>query len=89
MNITLKKIYTSKAFLVAMIVLVLLVIAGLYQVRMLRIAHSSFENYYNFRGCVQLVKKTDTSAVCRLSSGQLITLVEVDGKWFLDGDFGW
>ena len=89
MNTTLKKIYTSKLFLIGTIILILLFIAGIYQYRMLQIAHSSFDNYYRFRGCVSLVSKTDTDAVCRLASGQTIKLVEVNNKWFLDGDFGW
>ena len=49
-------------------------------------AHSSFENYYAFRGCVKLVKKTDTYALCRLASGQQIKIVKVDNKWYLDND---
>lgn len=49
-------------------------------------AHSSFENYYAFRGCQALLSKTNTDATCRLNSGQVIKLVKVDNKWYLDGD---
>lgn len=49
-------------------------------------AHRTFENYYAFRGCKQLVAKTDTTATCRLASGKVITLVAYKGKWYLNGD---
>ena len=49
-------------------------------------AHSSFENYYVFRGCQQLISRTDSSARCRLASGKIITLVDYQRKWYLQGD---
>jgi hypothetical protein len=49
-------------------------------------AHTSFERYYAFRDCVQLVDKTDTYGDCRLSGGQIIKMVLFNGKWYLDGD---
>ena len=49
-------------------------------------AHSTFDNYYAFRGCVQLISKTDTSGVCKTASGDTITIVEINGKWYLQGD---
>jgi hypothetical protein len=49
-------------------------------------AHSTFENYYAFRGCQQLLTKTNSDATCRLPSGQVIKLVQVQNKWYLDGD---
>ena len=52
----------------------------------LRKAHSTFTNYYAFRGCVQLIEKTDTYGICKLSSGQTIKLVNISGRWYLDGD---
>lgn len=52
----------------------------------LRIAHSTFENYYHFRGCQQLVSRTATSGVCALTSGATITIVSDQGKWYLKGD---
>ncbi len=51
-------------------------------------AHSSFENYYQFRGCVSLVEKNDDYAFCKLSSGETIKLVKQQDKWYLDGDYG-
>ena len=49
-------------------------------------AHSSFENYYAFRGCTQLLEKTDAYATCQLADGKTIKMVQVNGKWYLDGD---
>ena len=49
-------------------------------------AHGTFENYFNFRGCVQLLEKTDTYGTCKISSGQTIKIVEYQNKWYLDGD---
>jgi hypothetical protein len=59
---------------------------GIYQIRELRIAHSTFENYYAFRGCVQLIDRTDTYGDCKLASGQAIKIVLINGRWYLDGD---
>lgn len=52
----------------------------------LRKAHSTFENYYAFRGCVELVSQTDADAICKLASGQTIKLVKFQNKWYLDKD---
>jgi hypothetical protein len=68
------------------ILVVVLVIFGVYQVRLLNKAHSTFSNYYSFRGCVQLLKKTPTYGICRLKSGQTIKIVLFKGKWYLNGD---
>ena len=68
---------------------ILILVAGVfvvYQIHTLRSAHSSFDNYYKFRGCVHLVEKTDTYGICKLSSGETIKLVNIGGKWYLDGD---
>lgn len=87
MNI--KKFLTSKNIAIVLIIILVIGALGLYQIHTLNVAHSSFENYYKFRGCVELMEKTDTYATCKLSSGETIKLVQVDNKWFLDGDFGW
>jgi hypothetical protein len=72
------------------IVIILLVVAvgvfGADQFLLLQKAHSTFDNYYAFRGCTQLISTTTTSGVCRTASGQTITIVEIDGRWFLQGD---
>ncbi len=85
----LKKIFTLKNSIIFAVLILLIGVCGLYWVHTLRVAHSSFDNYYKFRGCTELVEKTDTYATCKLSSGENIKLVQVGGKWFLDGDLGW
>lgn len=56
------------------------------QAIVLKKAHSTFEDYYAFRGCVQLLSKTDDYGLCKTDSGQVIKIVKFDGKWYLDGD---
>ena len=57
-----------------------------WQVVTLRKAHSTFDNYYAFRGCVQLLATTSDSGTCRTGSGQTIKIVLYEGRWYLDGD---
>ncbi|HEX8923636.1 MAG TPA: hypothetical protein VF828_02790 [Patescibacteria group bacterium] len=59
---------------------------GVYQILYLKKAHSTFENYYAFRGCVQLVEKTQDYGICKTKTNQTIKIVKFDGRWFLDGD---
>lgn len=73
-------------FFAVTIFVVGVVYLAISQTIMLRKAHSTFENYYAFRDCKNLLKKTDTYGLCQLSSGQTIKLVEFRGKWYLDGD---
>jgi hypothetical protein len=65
---------------------VLIVVFGLYQVLFLQKAHSTFENYYAFRGCVQLLQKTPEYGICKTNTGQTIKIVKFQGRWYLDGD---
>ena len=71
-------------------ILTLIIILGAVfcvgEVLYLRKAHSTFENYYAFRGCVKLLKRTDTYGICKTNSGDTIKIVKYQGKWFLDGD---
>ena len=78
----------KKTLLMAIVfVLALALIAiGTWQFYRLRFAHSTFQNYYNFRGCVQLLEKTDTYGRCKVASGETIKIVLIDGTWYLDGD---
>ena len=74
------------------IVLLLVVATGVYfvyTVHRLNAAHSTFENYYAFRGCVQLLDKTDTYGDCKLANGSTIRIVKYQNKWYLDGDLPW
>jgi hypothetical protein len=81
--------YVRKSFgMIAGISLVILA-SGLYELHTLNVAHSSFENYYAFRGCVQLLEKNENYAICKLPSEETIKLVKVGTDWFLDGNFGW
>lgn len=79
---------TKKRLLICGALFAILLAGGLYQMNVLRVAHSSFENYYQFRGCTQLLEKQDAYGVCKLAGGETIKLVKVNGKWFLDGDVG-
>ena len=75
-----------KIILVVALIILVIVALGVCYIIYLNNAHSTFENYYNFLGCVQLIEKTDTYGICKLSSGQTIKLVKFKNKWYLDGD---
>ena len=81
-----KKFFTRRNIIFIAVVLLILLVLGVNQILFLNKAHSTFENYYAFRGCVQLIEKTDTYGICRLASGQTIRLVKFNNKWYLDGD---
>ena len=76
-------------WIVSLCLALILAALALYQWNYLRIAHSTFDNYYAFRGCRQLVSRTESSGTCKLADGQMITIVEFDGKWYLEGDLPW
>ncbi|MCL4404971.1 hypothetical protein M1295_00100 [Patescibacteria group bacterium] len=80
-----------RKILIALIVaLVVVAIAfAVDQWFVLRKAHSTFENYYAFRGCVQLLDKTDAYGVCKTPSGAVVKIVQYRGEWYLDGDLPW
>ncbi|MDE1925075.1 MAG: hypothetical protein KGH79_02760 [Patescibacteria group bacterium] len=75
------------------VIIACLVLAGgvfaFYQWNYLRVAHSTFENYYAFRGCQTLVDRTDTYGDCKLADGSTIKIVRYNDKWYLDGDLPW
>ncbi len=82
-----KKILTQKVLLSAVaVVIVVLIVFVVNEVRVLHKAHSTFANYYSFRGCVQLVTKAPTYGICKTGSGQTIKIVLYQGKWYLNGD---
>ena len=76
----------KKIFLLIFIFGLMIFAFGTNQFFLLRKAHSTFENYYAFRGCTQLLKKTESYGICQTSSGQTIKIVKFDNRWFLDGD---
>lgn len=81
------KVFKNKLLIAAIVFIAILIgIYGINQVTYLQKAHSTFENYYAFRGCTTLIKKTSEYGVCRTESGQTIKIVEFRGKWYLDGD---
>ncbi|MDB5188808.1 MAG: hypothetical protein JWM92_406 [Candidatus Nomurabacteria bacterium] len=69
---------------VVMIAVILIIVIS--QIVYLKKAHRTFENYYHFRGCVALIEKTDTYGICQLPSSQIIKIVEINNKWYLEGD---
>lgn len=72
--------------IVFVVLIVVLFIFGFYWLNTLRVAHSSFDNYYKFRGCVELINKTGDYGYCRIASGGTIKIVKYENRWFLDGD---
>jgi hypothetical protein len=79
------KKHKNLLIVVALIVIVA-IIFGAYQVIMLQKAHRTFDNYYNFRGCIKLISRTSDYGICQTSSGQTIKIVKFNNRWFLDGD---
>jgi len=81
------KFLKNKIVIITVLLAVLLIfIFMLNQWLYLRKAHSTFENYYAFRGCISLVKRTNDYGICKLSSGQEIKIVRFQNRWYLNGD---
>lgn len=82
---------TNKKFIVtfAVVIMVAVIIFGISWVIYLHKAHSTFENYYAFRGCQKLLIKTADYGTCQLTSGTAIKIVKYQDKWYLDGDLPW
>ncbi len=78
--------YSNKRILSLVFIFFLLAGCGYFWNAYLIQAHSSFERYYAFRGCKELVTKTDSDATCKLASGKMIRLVKIDIRWFLEND---
>ena len=76
----------NKKIILTLLVILLICIFGISQIILLKKAHSTFENYYKFRGCTELIEKTEDYGICKISSGQIIKIVKFQNKWFLDGD---
>jgi hypothetical protein len=72
--------------LIILLLLVVFAIFAIYWVNKLQVAHSTFEDYYSFRGCIQLINNTEESGFCKTDSGQVIEIVRYKGKWYLNGD---
>ena len=81
------EITKNKVIMTAVILAVILCfIFSISWMLFLQKAHSTFENYYNFRGCVELISKTDDYGFCKTASNQIIKIVKFQGKWYLAGD---
>jgi hypothetical protein len=52
----------------------------------LKKAHGTFEDYYAFRCCAELLERGSDYGICRLHSGAVIKIVKFQDRWFLDGD---
>ncbi|HWY78733.1 MAG TPA: DUF5808 domain-containing protein [Candidatus Sulfotelmatobacter sp.] len=80
-------VHHRKNVLIGLAILIILFsIFVVKQIQEVDTAHSTFKNYYAFRGCVQLLKKTDAYGLCKVANGQIIKIVKFNGKWYLDGD---
>ena len=71
---------------VVSLALVVLATFAIHQAVVVDKAHQTFENYYAFRGCAQLISRTADSGLCKISSGQTIKIVKFNNRWYLDGD---
>ena len=81
------KITKNKIIIVAIIMVVISCLAfGVYWFLCLQKAHSTFEDYYHFRGCTELLSKTDSYGFCKTANNQIIKIVNFRGKWYLEGD---
>lgn len=76
----------KKLILIILFMLLSLSVLAIYWINYLQIAHSTFDNYYKFRGCADLINKTENYGFCKINSGQIIKIVKYENRWFLDGD---
>jgi hypothetical protein len=76
----------KKLLIGSILILGLLGVFGVQQTIKLDEAHSNFDKYYAFRGCTQLLKRTNAYGVCKTNTGETIKIVKYHNKWYLDGD---
>ena len=81
-----KRTYTMMRIVGVFLIVLAVGVFGLEKNHELNLAHSTFDNYYAFRGCVQLIDRTDTYGDCKLADGSTIKIVLINGSWYLDGD---
>ncbi len=77
---------TKIIVLLGILIFVVVFIFGIQEAFRVDKAHQTFENYYAFRGCVHLLKRTDGYGICKTDQGQTIKIVKFNEKWYLDGD---
>ena len=80
------KLWLKIAIPIVTLGIVACVALACWQLQVLKTAHSTFDNYYAFRGCTKLLERTSTYGICATSSGATIKIVLYQGRWFLDGD---
>lgn len=80
------KLWDRKLAFIVILAAALFFFFGVSQVLSLQKAHSTFDDYYKFRGCTELLGKTADSGFCRVANGHVIKIVKYQGKWYLDGD---
>jgi hypothetical protein len=89
-TINIHELLHRKKLLLVILILILALGIFTYQKKTeLTKAHSTFKNYYTFRGCTKLIKRTDTYGICNTNNGETIKIVKFNNKWFLDGDLPW
>jgi hypothetical protein len=76
----------QKKSIVWAVIVLLLAAFGIYQVQMLKKAHSSFDNYADFRGCVKVIERQEDYGVCQTAKGETEKIVQLNNKWYLEGD---
>ena len=60
-----------------------------YEIQYLNRAHGTFDNYYEFRGCVRLIDRSEFYGDCQTAEGKVIRIVKYHDAWYLDGDLPW
>ncbi|MDE2188662.1 MAG: hypothetical protein KGJ35_02965, partial [Patescibacteria group bacterium] len=69
------KKYKATIIVLAIVVVATVGIICVDQFLYVEKAHSTFENYYAFRGCTELLERTDSYGICKTGSGQTIKIV--------------
>jgi hypothetical protein len=80
------KLQSKIIILISILAIVIVISLSVNYVKYLNKAHSSFEEYYKFRGCVSLINKTDSYGFCKTGTGETIKIVKFNDKWYLDND---
>lgn len=80
------KFLKKKTIIAIFLVGILFFVFMVSRVLEVRTAHATFENYYAFRGCSELLQRGEDFGLCKTDTGQTIKIVKFENKWYLDGD---
>ena len=80
------RIKKKKLKRLALLFAIIFIAFGIYESHALKVAHSSFDNYYKFRGCQELLWRTEDYGICKLKGDKLIKIIKYQNKWYLDND---